>query len=142
MYEEEDHVITHVHHHFTLPRLEWQELRQIYRQWVHIEDDPLYKSFMQQGNHMTIDLLKKMQQTLESHVKDQCKEANSLRSDIWKCRKEQGDEITNRLLQALKDSNWARQMDYKRFSEIVRRLTHEMFELELKVKDLKEELRL
>ena len=58
---------------------------------------------------MTIDLLKKITRDPESHVKDQCKEANSLRSDIWKCRKEQG-ERSNRLLQALKDSNWARQM--------------------------------
>ena len=142
MYDDEEKVTTYISHQFKLPRLEWQELRSIYRQWVHIEDDPLYKSFMQQGRHMTIDLLTNMQKTLKSHVETQCKEANNVRSDVWKCRKEQGDEITNRLLQALKDSNWARQMDYKRFSEIVRRLTHEMFELELKVKDLKEELRL
>ncbi len=68
MYDDEDNVTTHITHHFTLPRLEWQELRSIYRQWVHIEDDPLYKSFMQQGKHMTIDLLTNMQKNIKNLI--------------------------------------------------------------------------
>ena len=139
MYDDEDNVTTHITHHFTLPRLEWQELRSIYRQWVHIEDDPLYKSFMQQGKHMTIDLLTNMQKTLKSHVETQCKEANSVRNDVWDFRKQQGEEITQRLLQALKDSNWSREMGYKRFSEIVTRLVDQMANAEIKVQNLRED---
>ena len=139
MYDDEEKVTTYIAHHFKLPRFEWQELRSIYRQWVHIEDDPLYKSFKQQGRHMTIDLLTNMQKTLKCHVETQCKEANNVRSDVWDLRKQQGEEITQRLLQALKDSNWSRQMDYKRFSEIVTRLVDQMANAEIKVQNLRED---
>ena len=139
MYDNEEKVTTYIRHQFKLPRFEWQELRSIYRQWVHIEDDPLYKSFMQQGQHMTIDLLTNMQKTLKSHVEKQCKEANNVRSDVWDLRKQQGEEITQRILKALKDSNWSRQMDYKRFSEIVTRLVDQMANAEIKVQNLRED---
>jgi len=136
----QERVEAHVKYHFTIPRWDWDELRQIYRQWVHIEDDPLYRSFKQQGHHMTADLLKEMEKTLKSEIHGQQKEAQQSRRSVEKFRDVQGNEITDRLLKAIKDSSRARSMDYKRFREIVHRITGAMFDLELKIKNLKEEM--
>jgi glutamyl-tRNA reductase len=136
----QERVEAHVKYHFTIPRWDWDELRQIYRQWVHIEDDPLYRSFKQQGHHMTADLLKEMEKTLKSEVHSQQKDAQQSRRSVEKFREAQGDELTNRLVKAIKDASRARSMDYKRFCEIVHRITGAMFDLELKIKNLKEEM--
>tara|TARA_R100000995_G_scaffold71372_1_gene40044 strand:- start:84 stop:518 length:435 start_codon:yes stop_codon:yes gene_type:complete len=136
----QERVEAHVKYNFAIPRWDWDELRQIYRQWVHIEDDPLYRSFKQQGEHMTADLLQEMEKTLKSEIHGQQKEAQQSRRSVEKFRDVQGDEITDRLLKAIKDSSRARSVDYKRFCKTVWRLTIQMKHLELKIKNLEKEI--
>ena len=136
----QERVEAHVKYNFAIPRWDWDELRQIYRQWVHIEDDPLYRSFKQQGQHMTSDLLQEMEKTLKSEIHGQQKEAQQSRRSVEKFRDVQGDEITDRLLKAIKDSSRARSVDYKRFCKTVWRLTIQMKHLELKIKNLEKEI--
>ena len=136
----QERVEAHVKYNFSIPRWDWDELRQIYRQWVHIEDDPLYRSFKQQGQQMTADLLKEMEKTLKSEVQSQQKDAQQSRRSVENFREVQGDEITDRILKAIKDSSRARLMDYKRFCAIVHRITGQMKHLELKIKNLQEEM--
>ena len=136
----QERVEAHVKYHFTIPRWDWDELREIYLRWCHIENDYLYKSFKQQGQHMTADLLQEMEKTLKSEIHGQQKEAQQSRRSVEKFRDVQGNEITDRLLKAIKDSSRARSMDYKRFCETVHRLTGQMKHLELKIKNLQEEI--
>lgn len=133
-------VWTDVSYTFVLPKTDWNTLKSIYQTWVHVEEDPLLKAFVQQNKHMTPDLLLAMVASLQQHVEEQNDTAKLAAKDVRKVRKQQGEAVTDRVLTAMKHSRQARLSDVKKFHRIAWRLVHLMRGKAAKIVKLEREI--
>ena len=133
-------VWTDVSYTFVLPKTDWDTLKRIYQTWVHVEEDPLLKAFVQQNKHMTPDLLLAMVASLQQHVEEQNDTAKLTAKELRRVKRQQDEAATDRVLSAMKHAKQARLSDLKKFHSIAWRLVHLMREKSVKIVKLDREI--